>query len=120
MHRIVETYAEFSSPQQSFIQLENVSCNLCRRFLTSTANSMVHLSVTNILIHKSIFLRMERECFSILTAVFNSIVAEQTYVTGQKNAKVIQRSGIIPTTHQSRFFRKLQERISVKWSENPC
>lgn len=60
---------------------------------------------------------MHRKFFSIFTAIFNSIVAEETYITGQKNAKVIQRSGIISITHQSRFFRKLQGRVAGKWSD---
>lgn len=65
---------------------------------------------TNVLRDK-VFLRMDRKYLSIFTTIFNS------YITGQENAKVIQRSGIIPITHQSRFFRKLQGTVAGKWSE---
>lgn len=50
---------------------------------------MIYLPASQTYWEIKYFLRMDRKCFSIFTAIFNSIVAEETYITGQKNAKVI-------------------------------
>lgn len=115
MQRTVETNDQFSAPQQSLIKLENVSFNLCCSFLTSTAS--IYSPASQMYWEIKYFLRMDRKCFSIFTGTFHSIVAEDTYITGQKNTKIIQRSGIIPITHQNRFFRKQQGRVAGKWSD---
>lgn len=54
---------------------------------------------------------MGREYFSLFTATFNHIVAEETYIIAQNNAKVIWRSGLIPITHKKTAEKGCREMV---------
>lgn len=54
---------------------------------------------------------MFREGFSLFTAIFNHIVAEETYKIGQKDAKVIWRPGLIPITHEKTAGKGCREMV---------
>lgn len=54
------------------------------------------------------FLRMDRKCFSIFAVRFNGVVAEETYIIGQEDAKIIL---------EIRFYRKLPGCVARKQSD---
>lgn len=77
----------------------------------SDINSQYYIFASFIKIQRDKIFFKDGKRVCLFTSIFNRIDAEESYIIGQNNAKVIWRSGLVPVTHEKTAGKGCREEI---------